>query len=151
MLATHGCQENGSWAGGGIKGFSVAALSGIARLMEMSMLDTAWVLLCSGLVFLMEAGFTCLESGLTRTKNSINVAIRNLTDVGFSVVTLKREKIPWLMPCISPLLEHFQIRHQYQCWVYPWVSPNMELDERGEHHGANGILRHDSFSMRGVR
>src|SRR5262245_46651354 len=41
-------------------------------------LDIAWVLLCSALVMLMQAGFCCLESGLVRSKNSINVAIKNL-------------------------------------------------------------------------
>jgi Amt family ammonium transporter len=43
-------------------------------------LDLLWIILCSGLVFLMQAGFLCLESGLTRRKNSINVAIKNLAD-----------------------------------------------------------------------
>lgn len=43
-------------------------------------IDLLWVLLCSGLVFLMQAGFMCLESGLTRSKNSINVAVKNLAD-----------------------------------------------------------------------
>ncbi|BFM39965.1 ammonium transporter [Synechocystis sp. LKSZ1] len=50
------------------------------------MIDTLWLLLCSGLVFLMQAGFMCLESGLTRSKNSINVAIKNLADFGISVI-----------------------------------------------------------------
>jgi ammonium transporter, Amt family len=54
--------------------------------MEKSLLDAAWVLLCGGLVFLMQAGFMCLESGLTRAKNSINVAVKNLADVGIAVV-----------------------------------------------------------------
>jgi Amt family ammonium transporter len=48
-------------------------------------MDELWVLICSGLVFLMQAGFMCLESGLTRAKNSINVAIKNLADFGISV------------------------------------------------------------------
>ncbi len=48
-------------------------------------MDELWVLICSGLVFLMQAGFMCLESGLTRSKNSINVAIKNLADFGISV------------------------------------------------------------------
>ena len=48
-------------------------------------MDELWVLICSGLVFLMQAGFMCLESGLTRAKNSINVAIKNLADFGVSV------------------------------------------------------------------
>lgn len=43
-------------------------------------------MICSGLVFLMQAGFTCLESGLTRSKNSINVAIKNITDFGISTI-----------------------------------------------------------------
>ena len=54
--------------------------------MERSELDTAWILLSAGLVFLMQAGFMCLESGLTRTKHSINVALKNLTDFGISVL-----------------------------------------------------------------
>lgn len=48
-------------------------------------IDILWLLVCSGLVFLMQPGFMCLESGLTRSKNSINVAIKNLTDFGISV------------------------------------------------------------------
>lgn len=46
----------------------------------MSNLDILWVVICCALVFLMQAGFLCLESGLTRTKNSVNVAIKNLAD-----------------------------------------------------------------------
>ena len=33
----------------------------------------------------MQPGFMCLESGLTRSKNSINVAVKNLADFGISV------------------------------------------------------------------
>ena len=43
-------------------------------------LDLAWVLICSALIFLMQAGFCLLEAGLVRSKNSINVAIKNLMD-----------------------------------------------------------------------
>ena len=49
------------------------------------MIDSLWLLLCSGLVFIMQAGFMCLESGFTRSKNSINVAVKNLADFGISV------------------------------------------------------------------
>jgi len=52
--------------------------------MEKPIIDIMWVLICSALVFLMQAGFLCLEAGLTRSKNSINVAIKNLTDFGIS-------------------------------------------------------------------
>lgn len=47
--------------------------------------DVGWILICAGLVFLMQPGFMCLESGLTRTKNSINVAVKNIADFGISV------------------------------------------------------------------
>lgn len=43
-------------------------------------IDLIWVILCAILVSAMQAGFCCLESGLVRTKNSINVAIKNLVD-----------------------------------------------------------------------
>ncbi|AFY40363.1 ammonium transporter [[Leptolyngbya] sp. PCC 7376] len=55
------------------------------------MIDQLWLLICSGLVLLMQAGFMCLESGLTRSKNSINVAVKNLSDFGVSV------SLFWLM------------------------------------------------------
>jgi len=48
--------------------------------MEKSNADIFWVLATGGLVFMMQGGFLCLESGLTRTKNSINVALKNLSD-----------------------------------------------------------------------
>ncbi len=50
-------------------------------------LDTFWLLVCAILVFLMQSGFMCLESGLSRNKNSINVALKNVTDFGIAVVT----------------------------------------------------------------
>lgn len=45
-----------------------------------------WVLVSAGLVFLMQAGFLCLETGLTRSKNNINVAIKNLADFGVTTM-----------------------------------------------------------------
>ncbi len=49
-------------------------------------IDIVWVLVCSGLVFLMQAGFLCLETGLTRSKNNINAAMKNLAD--FCITTV---------------------------------------------------------------
>lgn len=49
-------------------------------------LDLLWVTLSAFLVFFMQAGFLCLETGLTRSKNNINVAIKNLTDFGTSII-----------------------------------------------------------------
>lgn len=54
--------------------------------MEKTALDIMWVLFGAVLVFLMQAGFLCLETGLTRSKNNINVAIKNLAD--FAITSL---------------------------------------------------------------
>lgn len=43
-------------------------------------LNIAWLSVCALLVFLMQAGFLCLETGKVRSKNSINVAAKNLSD-----------------------------------------------------------------------
>ncbi|OKH16976.1 ammonium transporter [[Limnothrix rosea] IAM M-220] len=48
------------------------------------MVDSLWILMCACLVFLMQPGFMCLESGLTRSKNNINVAVKNLADFAVS-------------------------------------------------------------------
>ncbi len=49
-------------------------------------LDYVWVILSAALVFFMQAGFMALEAGMARSKNSINVAIKNLTDFVIGVV-----------------------------------------------------------------
>jgi Amt family ammonium transporter len=49
-------------------------------------IDVMWVIISAGLVFLMQGGFLTLETGLTRSKNNINVAIKNLADFGVSTV-----------------------------------------------------------------
>ncbi len=43
-------------------------------------MDIVWILVTTILVFVMQAGFLCLESGLVRSKNSINVAAKNISD-----------------------------------------------------------------------
>ncbi|PQO47629.1 ammonium transporter [Blastopirellula marina] len=48
-------------------------------------LDYIWILVASALVFLMQAGFMCLECGMARAKNSINVAVKNIADFLISV------------------------------------------------------------------
>jgi len=51
-----------------------------------SNVDTLWVINSAILVFIMQAGFMCMETGLSRHKNSINVALKNAADFGVSVV-----------------------------------------------------------------
>ncbi|MCC9599639.1 ammonium transporter [Stieleria sp. JC731] len=49
--------------------------------MGNSQIDLVWVLICTGQVLMMQAGFCLLESGFSRAKNSINVAAKNLADI----------------------------------------------------------------------
>ncbi|QDU74088.1 Autoinducer 2 sensor kinase/phosphatase LuxQ [Bremerella volcania] len=51
-----------------------------------STFNDVWLVSCAALVFLMQAGFCCLEAGLVRSKNSINVAAKNLADFALSGV-----------------------------------------------------------------
>lgn len=50
-----------------------------------SNINSLWIITCSLLVFLMQAGFMCLESGLSRPKNTINTALKNIVDFGLAV------------------------------------------------------------------
>ena len=54
--------------------------------MTTNPLDLLWIIVCAALVFLMQAGFLCLESGLTRNKNSINVAAKNVADFALAAL-----------------------------------------------------------------
>ena len=49
-------------------------------------INLLWMLICAVLVFMMQAGFMCLESGIIRNKNNINVALKNVSDFGISIV-----------------------------------------------------------------
>lgn len=44
-------------------------------------LDIAWIIIAGVLVFLMQAGFALLETGMSRSKNAVNVMMKNYTDV----------------------------------------------------------------------
>ncbi|MFL9832064.1 ammonium transporter [Flavobacterium sp. ARAG 55.4] len=45
-----------------------------------AVLDLMWVLICGILVFFMQAGFTLVEAGFTRSKNTGNIIMKNLMD-----------------------------------------------------------------------
>ena len=55
-------------------------------LHDSELSSVIWMLTCTALVLLMQAGFTCLETGLVRAKNSINVAIKNVVDFCISAL-----------------------------------------------------------------
>jgi Amt family ammonium transporter len=50
------------------------------------MLDTLWVMLTAFLVFWMNAGFGCVESGLCRAKNATNILAKNFVVFAFSAI-----------------------------------------------------------------
>jgi len=52
----------------------------VQEMTEVTRTDILWILISTVLVLLMQGGFLCLESGLTRTKNAINVALKNASD-----------------------------------------------------------------------
>lgn len=45
--------------------------------------NTIWVVFAASLVFFMQAGFAMLESGMVRSKNSVNVIMKNYIDMAF--------------------------------------------------------------------
>ena len=49
-------------------------------------LDTVWVLMAAILVMFMQAGFALLESGFTRSKNAVNILMKNLMDFSFGTL-----------------------------------------------------------------
>ncbi len=53
--------------------------------MSVEILDILWLTLSFTLVLLMQAGFLCVESGVTRSKNAINVAMKNAADLVVAV------------------------------------------------------------------
>lgn len=46
--------------------------------MEILTINNVWMMLCTALVFFMHLGFSFLEIGLTRQKNTINILFKNL-------------------------------------------------------------------------
>ena len=58
-----------------------------ATVSEMAMsIDTVWVLVAAALVFWMQAGFALVEAGFTRSKNTVNILMKNLIDFSFGSI-----------------------------------------------------------------
>ncbi len=49
-------------------------------------INTVWTLLAGFLVFLMHAGFTCVEAGFTQSKNTVNIIMKNVMTISIGVV-----------------------------------------------------------------
>ena len=46
-----------------------------------------WILLSGILVFFMQAGFTLVESGFTRSKNAVNISMKNVLDISVGTIS----------------------------------------------------------------
>ena len=46
--------------------------------MELLTINNVWMMICTALVFFMHLGFSFLEIGLTRQKNTINILFKNV-------------------------------------------------------------------------
>ncbi len=49
--------------------------------MEALSLNNVWILICAALVFLMHAGFACVEAGMTQSKNTANIIMKNFMTI----------------------------------------------------------------------
>lgn len=49
-------------------------------------MDTMWLVLTAFLVFFMQAGFALVESGFTRSKNTVNILMKNLMDFAIAAI-----------------------------------------------------------------
>jgi ammonium transporter, Amt family len=54
---------------------------------EMFTVNNTWMLVSAFLVFIMHLGFATLESGLTRSKNTVNILFKNTTIVAIGLLT----------------------------------------------------------------
>lgn len=48
--------------------------------------DNLWIIVASCLVFIMHLGFTALESGMSRAKNTVNILFKNIGILAFSII-----------------------------------------------------------------
>ena len=55
--------------------------------MEMFTINNVWMMISIFLVFIMHLGFGALESGLTRSKNTINILFKNVMIVSIGLLT----------------------------------------------------------------
>jgi Amt family ammonium transporter len=61
-----------------------AAATSIGEL--AASIDTVWVLLAAMLVFIMQLGFSMVEAGFSRSKNTANILMKNMLDLCFGSI-----------------------------------------------------------------
>ena len=56
------------------------------EITQKVILDTMWVLITAFLIFWMNAGFACVESGFCRSKNAVNILTKNFIVFGITLI-----------------------------------------------------------------
>lgn len=79
-----------------VKGLAIALLAlptlAFAQASQAEPVDTLqvlnylWLAVCCALILIMQAGFLLVEGGMVRSKNAINVILKNFTDVGLGTI-----------------------------------------------------------------
>lgn len=75
-------------------GFMVAASCASALMaedakvsVEMFTANNIWMMVCAALVFIMHLGFATLETGLTQSKNTVNILFKNTAIIAIGLLT----------------------------------------------------------------
>lgn len=94
--------------------------------MRLDAVQEVWLLVATGLVFFMQAGFLCLEAGSVRNRNSVNVAMKNFivelvstisfATIGFAFMfgVSRSGWIGWAPPFLSGLDGHMLLAFLFQ-------------------------------------
>ena len=60
-------------------------LSGVSEALFTA--NNTWMLVSTFLVFIMHLGFACLETGLTQSKNTVNILFKNVSIIALGILT----------------------------------------------------------------
>ena len=71
----------------GLPGLVWAGDSGATGASATYVVNNTWMLVATFLVFIMHLGFACLETGLTRSKNTVNILFKNTAIIAIGLLT----------------------------------------------------------------
>lgn len=82
---------------------------------EMFAVNNTWMLVATFLVFIMHLGFATLESGLTRSKNTVNILFKNTAIVAIGFLTFALMGFNLMYPGDFSIGQFF-----WFCWFWHW-------------------------------